>query len=72
MNKTYTAAEAAQRLHESHNAGIQSFFQVMLGFPGETEETLRETVEAIRNIGKSIICNAVNIFQLHPGSPMYT
>ncbi len=72
MGKTYTAAEASRMLHESHNAGIQSFFQVMLGFPGETEETLRETVEAIRKIGKGIVCNAVNIFQLHPGSPMYT
>jgi len=72
MGKTYTAAEASRMLHESHNAGIQSFFQVMLGFPGETEETLRETVEAIRKIGKGIGCNAVNIFHLHPGSPMYT
>jgi len=71
MGKTYTAAAAAKALKASHDTGIQSFFQVMLGFPGETEETLRETVKAIREIPKGIICNAVNIFQLHPGSPMY-
>ncbi|MDD5020179.1 MAG: radical SAM protein [Candidatus Omnitrophica bacterium] len=71
MGKTYTAAAAAKALNESHSTGIQSYFQVMLGFPGENEETLRETVEAIREIPKGIICNAVNIFQLHPGSPMY-
>jgi len=71
MGKTYTATSAARTLRETRRAGIRTFFQLILGFPGETEKTLQDTVRNARALPRDIICNSVNIYQLHPGSPVF-
>lgn len=44
MRKPYTAREASQVLRLSHEAGIQTNMNVIVGFPGETESDFNATV----------------------------
>jgi radical SAM superfamily enzyme YgiQ (UPF0313 family) len=71
MGKSYSANRAVQALLETRQEGIKTFYQLILGFPGETEKTLQDTVRNARALPRDIICNSVNIYQLHPGSPVF-
>jgi p-methyltransferase len=48
MNKAATIEKYAQGIEWLRQYGIMTFGSFILGFPGETEETVRETVQFIR------------------------
>jgi anaerobic magnesium-protoporphyrin IX monomethyl ester cyclase len=67
MNKHYTRADILQTLNTAHNAGIQCSVGFVLGFPGEDESTLAETLELAREI--AFLDGVVfTPYHLNPGS----
>ena len=71
MNKGYNVDMAIKTLNLTQEIGITSAFTLLFGFPGETEDTLAETLSAFGNLHKGVKCSAANIFQPHPGSTIY-
>jgi radical SAM superfamily enzyme YgiQ (UPF0313 family) len=67
MGKNYTAAEASQVIRDTHEAGICTNINTIVGFPGETEEDFQQTVEFIQK-NKDTIDEITNIssFTLFP------
>lgn len=60
MNKYYTAEEAERVLRFTHEAGICTNINIIVGFPGETEDELNETVEFLRR-NKNYIDEVTNV-----------
>lgn len=51
MNKRATVAEGARALVNCHETGLVTFVSLILGFPGETDATLRDTLDFVRETG---------------------
>ncbi len=71
MNKHYCAADAADLIRRTHAAGIEVRMNIIVGFPGETEEDFRRTLEFVRQ-NRSYIAQVTNVssFVLMPGSDL--
>ena len=63
IEKAYTATDICQR------AGIEVGAFFMIGFPEETEETLKDTLTAIKRINADTIM--LSIFTPYPGSELF-
>jgi len=70
MNKNYDAARALKMANYAQEIGIEVKCQIILGFPGETDATLKETMSHIRQLRKGVFCNPM-IFHMYPGSDIY-
>jgi radical SAM superfamily enzyme YgiQ (UPF0313 family) len=66
MNKHYTAEDIKQTIAAAQAAGIQSSAGFVVGFPGEDESTLAETLEVARGIALDRI--VFTPYHLNPGS----
>jgi anaerobic magnesium-protoporphyrin IX monomethyl ester cyclase len=71
MKKGNGVQKAMQVLRQTYQLGIETEYMIILGYPGETEETLLETERNVMDLGNNIFCRGVNMFQLFPGSPIY-
>lgn len=60
MGKGYTVKEASEVIQNTHKAGICTNINIIVGFPGETEEDFNQTVEFIRQ-NKDYINEVTNI-----------
>lgn len=60
MRKNYTAQEASRALQLSHEAGIHTNINLIVGFPGETEQDFNETVRFLKE-NKNVINQVTNI-----------
>ena len=60
MNKFYTAEEAQTLIRATHNAGIQTAVNIIVGFPGETEEDFNQTFSFIED-NKDYLDQVTNI-----------
>lgn len=80
MEKNATVEENINALKWTHEAGLGTVVQLVLGMPGETDETIRETTEFLKKIapyqtwweGKApseLI--SINYAQALPGTPLY-
>lgn len=71
MNKGFSAQEAEKVIRLTHEAGICTNVNVIVGFPGETEEDLDEVVAFLRR-NRNYIDEVTNISgcTLFPDSPM--
>ncbi|HPQ70313.1 MAG TPA: radical SAM protein [bacterium] len=54
MNKQYTACEAIENLRAAKQAGIETHVNLLVGFPGETDEDFHATVRTLRDEAASI------------------
>ena len=63
IEKAYTAVDVCRR------AGIEVGTFFMIGFPEETEETLRDTLTAIERINTDVVM--LSIFTPYPGSELF-
>ncbi len=54
MGKRYRADAAGQMIDDAHNAGIQVMLYLIVGFPGETDETVDETIDWLRRHAHAI------------------
>lgn len=80
MEKNATVEENINALKWTHEAGLGTVIQLVLGMPGETDETIRETTEFLKQVapyqswweGKApseLI--SINYAQALPGTPLY-
>lgn len=51
MNKRATVEQGARALQNCHETGLVTFVSLILGFPGETAQTLRDTLDFVRETG---------------------
>lgn len=54
MGRDYTPEQARKVLADTHHAGIRTHINLMVGFPGETDQTIEETIDFIRNYSSII------------------
>jgi radical SAM superfamily enzyme YgiQ (UPF0313 family) len=71
MNKFYTAEDAERVIRDTYKAGIQTAINIIVGFPGETEDDFKHTLSFIKR-NKDYIYEITNIssFVIMPGSRM--
>lgn len=69
INKKTTLQQARQALSYTKEAGILSLGLYMLGLPGETEQTCRETIEFAKELDTDIA--KFNIAVPYPGSQFF-
>jgi len=60
MGKGYTAKEASQVIQDTHKAGICTNINIIVGFPGETEEDFNQTIKFVFQ-NKDYITEVTNI-----------
>lgn len=69
MRKLFTKEVALKVLKDTHDCGIRTFINIIVGFPGETEEDFRETFDALRQNRKYITqIGAVSVCLINGGS----
>jgi radical SAM superfamily enzyme YgiQ (UPF0313 family) len=64
-----SAGQIVQTFAQIKQAGIKAFAYNMVGIPGETEETIQETIELNRQIHPDKL--HVSIFHAYPGTDLY-
>ncbi|MDB2562673.1 B12-binding domain-containing radical SAM protein [Sulfurimonas sp.] len=69
MKKSQRVSTAVDAINWTHEAGIRVKGLMMLGYPGETRETIEQTKEFV----KSVPLTTMNLskFTPYPGSPIY-
>ncbi|MBU4305240.1 MAG: B12-binding domain-containing radical SAM protein [Candidatus Omnitrophica bacterium] len=69
MNKHYSRQDACDLIRKTHEAGIEVRLNIIVGFPGETEDDFVQTLEFIRENERYIkqVTN-VSSFVLMPGA----
>ena len=72
MNKYYTAEIAEETIRACSRAGIQTSINIIVGFPGETNEDHQDTLDFVKR-NKDYINSVVNLgtLMLSPGSPLH-
>ena len=73
MNKRYTRADAGRVLRLTHQAGVPVRINIIVGFPGETEDDFQETLSFLEE-NKTYIHEVTNVsaFVLMPSSDLAT
>ena len=73
MGRDYTPEEARQVLADTKAAGIRTQINLMVGFPGETDRTIDESIAFIRDNASIIdVVDTVNPVYLMALSDLYT
>ena len=71
MRKGFNSEMAVKSLNLTQDVGIKASFKLLFGMPGEDKKTLRETLLGFKKLNKGVVCSGINIFEPHPGSPIY-
>ena len=69
IKKTQTIDECIQAMKNLRNHGIESHAFIMVGFPKETEETFKQTMDFIPKLRPDSVI--FSIFTPYPGSDIY-
>jgi len=70
MNKQFTVELAEEVIRNTYEAGIQTNFNIIIGFPGETEVEFQESVDFVkRNLEFSQII-ALNVLSISKGADL--
>jgi radical SAM superfamily enzyme YgiQ (UPF0313 family) len=69
MDKSATLAKSVRALEWTRQAGIRSKGLFMLGYPGETLDTIQQTKEFLKKVPLTIM--NLTKFTPYPGSPIY-
>lgn len=70
MGKKYTPRLAIKNVNLTVSFGIKAMVHMILGFPGETEQTLKENLKNSLAFHPSVKIIA-EALQIHPGAPLY-
>jgi len=68
MNKANTVNEFIDQCHVLHDAGIDVYTSIIIGYPQESTETIDDT---FRVCTEARVYPSVGFLQLMPGTPMY-
>lgn len=76
MEKNATLEQNVNVARWTHEAGIYTIYQFVLGMPGETHETVAETLDFIKNVTEYLDDPprkrlSINYIQALPGTPVY-
>ena len=80
MEKKITLEQNIQALKDTHEAGLSTTIQLVVGMPGETDQTIEETVDFLKKTMKYYpegfkkkinYLLSVNYAQALPGTPLY-
>ncbi len=71
MDKNVTVAENLEAIKVANDLGIYHCPQLVLGMPGESPATLRETESLLLKCRSSNGDASINMLQVLPGSPVY-
>jgi len=69
MNKRIKLDQTRQAYKTAHDVGLMTIANVVLGFPGETEQTARETIRFVKELNPEDV--GFYIATPYPGTPMY-
>jgi radical SAM superfamily enzyme YgiQ (UPF0313 family) len=69
MNKGITTKEAAEALGWAREAGIKNWGYFIIGLPGETEETIRQTINFAKGLPLDLVI--FHVAAPHPGTPFF-
>ena len=69
MAKGVTTESAAQALRWAREAGIKNWGYFIIGLPGETEESIRRTIDFAKELPLDLVL--FHIAAPHPGTPFY-
>lgn len=69
MNKRITVEQSAQAIENARRAGLHIKVQLILGYPGETEETIAQTVAFFDKVKHP--ARRFSLILPLPGSPLY-
>jgi len=70
MKKNTTVEQARDAIVKAKSAGLKIRGQLIVGFPGESVETVEETAEFIRN-SPEVDAWGVHVFQVYPGTDVW-
>jgi radical SAM superfamily enzyme YgiQ (UPF0313 family) len=69
MNKSIKLDQTRKAYKIADKAGIMTIANTVLGFPGETEQTARETIQLIKELNPDSV--GFYVATPYPGTPMY-
>ena len=69
MNKRIKLDQTRKTYKTAHEVGLMTIANVVLGFPGETEQTARETINFVKQLNPDDV--GFYIATPYPGTPMY-
>jgi anaerobic magnesium-protoporphyrin IX monomethyl ester cyclase len=69
MNKRIKLDQTRQAYKTAHDTGLMTIANVVLGFPGETEQTARETIRFVKELNPDDV--GFYVATPYPGTPMY-
>jgi len=69
MNKSIQLDQTRLAYKTAHEVGLMTIANVVLGFPGETEQTARETIRFVKELDPDDI--GFYVATPYPGTPMY-
>jgi radical SAM superfamily enzyme YgiQ (UPF0313 family) len=69
MNKRIKLDQTRLAFKTAHQLGLMTIANVVLGFPGETEQTARETIRFVKELNPDDV--GFYIATPYPGTPMY-
>jgi len=69
MHKKFTIEQTRKAFKTAHEVGLMTVASVILGFPGETEETAWETINFIKSLDPADV--GFYIATPYPGTPLY-
>jgi radical SAM superfamily enzyme YgiQ (UPF0313 family) len=69
MHKGITRERVVQAVRWSHDAGIMNWGYFIIGLPGETEESIRQTIDFSKSL--PIDLALFHIAAPHPGTPFF-
>ncbi|HLD86782.1 MAG TPA: radical SAM protein, partial [Candidatus Nanoarchaeia archaeon] len=71
MKKGTNTADVEKVLNDSHDAGIKNITYIMFGFPTETKEEFRATIEFLKRNDRAIDLISPSTFGLQAGTPAF-
>ena len=69
MNKSIKLEQTRQAYKTAHDVGLMTIANVVLGFPGETEQTAKQTIRFVQQLNPEDV--GFYLATPYPGTPMY-
>jgi len=69
IGRTYSSEDVLQLVRLLREEGINYMFDLLMGGPGETEQTVRTTIDKAKEFGVSLVGIALGV-RVYPASPL--
>ena len=69
MHRTFTGPDVvSQAVANAKSAGLQTYVNIIVGSPGESDQTIQHTIDALRAIRPNGV--SASVYTIYPGSPI--